>query len=116
MTATWILGVLTVLVAGWMIWRIIREPRNSRNGLLIIATLLLVWLTALASELQGYPEDRSPSLVIGSALLIGVLSIIAAGVYLLINGAVVIRREGFSVATLVTTVFGVGLLGTIASL
>lgn len=44
------------------------------------------------------------------------LSIIAAGVYLLINGAVVIRREGFSAATLVPTVFGVGLLGTIASL
>lgn len=51
MTATSILGVLTVLVAGWTIWRIIREPRNSRNGLLIIATLFLVWLTALASEL-----------------------------------------------------------------
>lgn len=116
MTATWILGAVTVLLTVWTIWQIIREPRHSRNGLLIVATLFLVWVTALVSDLQDDPDSETATLLISGTLVLGALAAIGTGIYLLVNGAVVVRREGFSLATVVPTVFGLGMLGTIASL
>lgn len=116
MAATWILTAVTALLAVWTVWRIIREPRRLRNGLLIVATLFLLWVTAVVSEIQTDPESEAATLLIAGALLLGVLAILATGIYLLVNGAVVVRREGLGISTLVPAVFGTALLGTIAAL
>jgi uncharacterized SAM-binding protein YcdF (DUF218 family) len=115
-TATWILGGVTALLAVWTVWSIIREPRHSRNGLLIVATVFLVWVTAVVSELQSDPDGETATLLVAGVLVLGVLAVLATGIYLLINGAVVVRREGFGTATLVPAVFGLALLGTIVGL
>ncbi|HIW92581.1 MAG TPA: YdcF family protein [Candidatus Corynebacterium avicola] len=116
MTATWILGAFTLLVAAFTVWSIIREPRRVRNGLLILTTVFLVWVTAIVSEMQNDPEGEATTILVFGVLFLGVLAVLAIGIYLLINGAMVIRREGFGMSTLVPTVFGLALVGTVAGL
>ncbi|WP_297004236.1 YdcF family protein [uncultured Corynebacterium sp.] len=116
MTPTWILGVITAVLGVWTAVRIIREPRRVRNGLWIVATLFFLWFTVVVRELQKDSESSTATMLIFGALTLGALAILAAGIYLLVNGAVVVRREGFGVSTLVPAVFGVALVGTIAAL
>lgn len=116
MTAPWILGVVTALTAVWTVWRIVHEPRRVRNGLLIVATLFFLWFTVVVRELQDDPESNTATLLVYGVLALGLLAVAAAGIALLVNGAVVVRREGLGVSTLVPAVFGTALLGTIAAL
>lgn len=116
MTATWILGAVTVFLAVWTVWQIIRKPRHSGNDLLIVATLFLVWATALVSDLQDDPDSETATLLVSGTLVLGALAAIGTEIYLLVNGTVVVRREGFNLATVVPTVFGIGMLAAIAGL
>lgn len=116
MTATRILGALALLVAAFTVWSIVREPRRVRNGLLILTTVFLVWVTAIVSEMQNDPEGETTMILVFGVLFLGVLAILASGIYLLINGAMVIRREGFGMSTLVPTVSGLALVGTVVGL
>lgn len=116
MTAPWILGVLTALLAVWTVVRIVREPRRVRNGLFLVATLFFLWFTVVVRELQDDPESPTAVLLVYGALALGVLAVAVVGVLLLLNGAVVVRREGLGVSTLVPAVFGTALLGTVAAL
>ena len=116
MVITWILGVLTALLCVITVWRIIREPRSALNGLLIVATLFLLWITVIARESWLHPDSEIIGLLVFGVAALGVLTILLAGLYLLLNGAVVVFREGLRVSTLVPAVFGVALLGVIGAL
>lgn len=64
MTAPWILGVLTALLAVWTVVRIVREPRRVRNGLFLVATLFFLWFTVVVRELQDDPESPTAVLLV----------------------------------------------------
>ncbi|MGO1950529.1 MAG: YdcF family protein [Mycobacteriaceae bacterium] len=102
-------GVLTALLAVLTVWRIIKEPRRTLNGLLIVATLVSLWITLVS-------QGTDSALLFYGVIVVGILVIIAAGVFLLFNGVVVVRREGLRVSTLVPAVFGIALLGVIVGI
>ena len=81
-----------------------------------MATLFFLWFTVVVRELQDDPESPTAVLLVYGALALGVLAVAVVGVLLLLNGAVVVRREGLGVSTLVPAVFGTALLGTVAAL
>jgi hypothetical protein len=120
MTAVWITGAVTVVLAVFTLWRIRVEPRRVLHGLLVTATLVALWLTLLAWTWRGDgtgggTSDASALLFYGT-IAVGLLLIIVTGVFLLVNGYLVVRREGLGMATLVPAVFGLLLVGTIIGL
>lgn len=111
--ATWILGLISLLSAAWTVYRIIREPRNFRNGLWIIASLVFVWGAVIVSELERGSESEAATLLFYGAIATVVLITLISAVYLVINGAVVVKREGLRISTLVPAVVGFGIMGSI---
>lgn len=116
MVVTWTLGVLTALLAVVTVWRIVREPRRALNGLFLIATLFTLWVTLISRALWRDPDTDVADLLTFGVIGLGLLTIALTGVYLLVNGAVVVVREGLGISTLVPAVFGVALLGVIGAL
>lgn len=116
MALTWTLGVLTALLAVAAVWRIVREPRRALNGLLLLATLFSLWITLIARSSWKDPDGEITLLLVFGVIALGVLTVAFTGIWLLVNGAVVVRREGLGLSTLVPAVFGTALLGVVGSL
>jgi uncharacterized SAM-binding protein YcdF (DUF218 family) len=86
-----------------------REPRSSERGFVILAVLALLVPPAVSS-LGDVDHSVAELLGFGLFVVLSRLALLVAGIGLLANGAVVVRREGIRVATVVAPVVGLGLL------
>ncbi|HCT14510.1 YdcF family protein [Corynebacterium nuruki] len=116
MTGVWIFGTVTVLLAVLTVWRIVREPRRVLHGLLLVATLVSLWLTLLAATWDGDGAGDAPALLFYGTIVVGLLLILGTGLFLIVNGLIVVHREGLGLSTLVPAVFGLLLVGIIVGL
>ncbi|WP_162534003.1 YdcF family protein [Dietzia lutea] len=98
--------------------RIASEPRRLSNALIVLAALLAWVLTAVSVMNLLEPRVEAAVLaVIAVLLFLTAIGLIAAAA---VNGVVVIRREGFRLATVLplalatVTILGAGLLFTVA--
>lgn len=106
-----ILGVLTFVAWAGTIRQIIREPRRTGHGLLLLGCLFLTWLFAvsMAAGLSGRQVIQD---IIGfGPLFLVVLGVVAAAIFLIVNTGSVVRREGFRLVTLVPAAVATLLLG-----
>ncbi|MDN6707287.1 YdcF family protein [Corynebacterium glyciniphilum] len=108
------LSVLTI-IAGVTVWRIRRHPRRPSNGFWLLATVGALWyaVLALTSALMPVHAVSVPALIGTAPTLILPVLVIIAGLSLIANTGVVVRREGVRLATLTPAVIGVALLGTV---
>lgn len=108
------LAVLTI-IAGVTVWRIRRHPRRPSNGFWLLATVGALWyaVLALTSALMPVHAVSVPALIGTAPTLILPVLVIIAGLSLIANTGVVVRREGVRLATLTPAVIGVALLGTV---
>ena len=91
------------------------RTRRTGHGLAIVVSLVAVWaflVILMARDLSG--SNLIDMVILGPTLLV-ILTAMAAGVNLVFNGLVVIRREGLRIATLVPAVFGCFLLTTVVA-
>lgn len=108
------LACLTI-VAAVTVWRIRRHPRRPSNGFWLLATVGALWyaVLALTSALMPVHAVSVPALIGTAPTLILPALVIIAGVSLIANTGVVVRREGVRPATLTPAVIGVALLGPV---
>lgn len=104
------LVLLAVLLAAGVVTAI-REPRRLLPGVLFALLLLGALVLAVAAlgrqivHLSGDDQAGWVLIGFGAACL---LAIVTLGVWLMINGLTLVRREGFGISTLLS--FGVGLI------
>ncbi|MFM9376853.1 YdcF family protein [Gordonia sp. VNK21] len=98
--------------AAWAISirRIVVEPRQTGHGLALLGSLTLTWIFLVLLIGATIHDDEWSSLTVLAPIALGLLVLLLAGLALLANSVVVVRREGLRVATLVPAVFGLFLL------
>ena len=109
-----ILGVLTVVAWSGAIWQIIREPRRTGHGLLIVGFLFLTWLFAVSFAIQQSDRQAIRDIVSFGPPFLAVLGVISAALFLLVNTGSVVRKEGFRLVTLVPAAVATLLLAGLA--
>lgn len=93
------------------------EPRKLRTGLYFFAAvgwvlvLGLGWLADAATRLW---DDIAGAYVVLGFLLLVVLAGVVLGVFMVISGITLVRREGFRLTRLLSIVLGSGVLGYLA--
>ncbi|WP_459611434.1 YdcF family protein [Corynebacterium urogenitale] len=107
------LSALAVIATIYTAARIAKEPRKSTHGLLIVFSIVVTWIAALVVSLSIDANGELPLLIAYGPIIGGIMLLVASAALLLVNGAVVVRKEGLRIATLVPTVFGLALLGII---
>ena len=109
-----ILGVLTLVAWVGTVRQIIREPRRTGYGLLILGCLFLTWVFAVSVATEQSNAPVIGDLVTFGPLFLAVLAIIASALFLLVNTASVVRKEGFRLVTLVPAAIATVLLAGVA--
>ena len=109
------LCLLAIAVIGYTAMRIVKEPRSSVHGLLIMFAIVASWIAAVITSVAINPEGELTLLIAYGPVVGCIMVVLASAVLLLINGVIVIRKEGLRIATLVPTVFGLLLFAAIAS-
>ena len=114
----WLALVWFVLFA-WTVWR---EPRRMRAGVFLLFGLgtLAVWLFFLivhgAAWLTRSVPNTAEVYVLLAFLLVIPLTVVVLGVALVLNGIMLIRREGRRLATVLSLGLGLALLVYLALL
>lgn len=109
-----ILGVCTVVAWALTLWQIAREPRRTGYGLALLGCLLLTWLFAVPLAAVLSDRQRVQDIISLGPILLGVLGTVAAAIFLFVNTASVVRKEGFRLVTLVPAAVGTLLLAGVA--
>ena len=109
-----ILGVLTFVAWAGTIRQIIREPRRTGHGLLLLGCLFLTWLFAVSMAAKVSDRAAIRDVVYFGPPFLAVLGVIAAAVFLFVNTGSVVRREGFRLVTLVPAAIATALLAGLA--
>lgn len=107
------LGILGILL---VIRSIRREPRRFANAVVLLASIFAlfhgvnIWLAAFFPHLKhlgdGSFELTTAGTLSSYLLMLGVLLALAAGIALIINGMVLIRRESRCLAHMLPILFG----------
>jgi uncharacterized SAM-binding protein YcdF (DUF218 family) len=107
--------VLAVTVAA-TVWRIRRHPRRPSNGFWLLASAGALWYATMVVILELMPVHvvSVPILIWTAPLLAIPVVVVVAGVALIANTGVVVRREGLRLATLTPAAIGTALVGTVA--
>lgn len=108
----WAVVVLLLILVSVVSIR--HDPRKLRNGVYLLVAFCAVALTVVVATLASVDEDGDPlPLAWGllTLLVIGLLSAVVLGVFNVLNGFTMIRKEGRRPANLLSLVFGVGVLG-----
>ena len=113
--AALITGLVALTLVAGTCWRIAREPRRTGHGMAIVVSLVAVWVFLVILMARISVGSNLIDMVILGPTLLVILTAMAAGVSLVFNGLVVIRREGLRIATLVPAVFGCFLLTTVVA-
>lgn len=109
--------MVMLLIAGsllaWFGWRVWRSPARAYNGMLLVAALFFAWLGALWILSSSGHSVLGQFLGIGT-LLGGLIAVIFASVWLILNGVIVMAKEGVRTSTILPLIFGVGSLAVLA--
>jgi len=97
---TTVLAVAFALAAVFSIWR---DRRRLRNGVFLLVALGFALLSL------GRRDDTAWMLLI--CVLLAILAVPVLGVFLVVNGVVMLRREGKSLANLLSLALGLVVLG-----
>lgn len=109
---TGIIALSLVTVTGW---RIAAEPRHTGHGVAVVASMVVVWIFLVILLARISAGSNAIDIAILGPVLLVILATIGAGVSLLLNGFLVVRREGLRIATLVPAVFGCFLLAAVVA-
>lgn len=102
-----ILLLIGLALLGFCGYRFRQDRRRLSNGVYLLLGLIFTGLWMLQS---GAPGTEVPSFVIATIALLSPLLVLLLAGFLIVNGVTMLRREGFSVANLLSLVAGLGLL------
>ncbi|XGU18488.1 hypothetical protein ACETU7_22090 [Rhodococcus sp. 3Y1] len=102
-----ILLLIGLALLGFCGYRFRQDRRRLSNGVYLLLGLIFTGLWMLQS---GAPGTEVPSFVIATIALLSPLLVLMLAGFLIVNGVTMLRREGFSVANLLSLVAGLGLL------
>ena len=102
-----ILLLIGLALLGFCGYRFRQDRRRLSNGVYLLLGLIFTGLWMLQS---GAPGTEVQSFVIATIALLSPLLVLMLAGFLIVNGVTMLRREGFSVANLLSLVAGLGLL------
>lgn len=108
----WLPSAMLLAIAACFAWR---DPRTMRTAIFLLAGLSLAGLTLFgvllgqASSVED-PDDFTAAWIMLGVLGIALASVLVLAVVLVINGFVLVRREGRSPAHLLSLATGAGIL------
>lgn len=111
----WLPSVLLLAVAAFFAWR---DPRTMRTAIFLLTGVSLAGLTFFG-VLLGWastidePDDLTAAWILLGVLGIAFASVLILAVVLVINGVVLVRREGRSPAHLLSLAMGLGIIAYI---
>ncbi|WP_114855129.1 YdcF family protein [Brachybacterium sp. YJGR34] len=104
------LGAMVGTALWWGLYLLVfrQDRRRVRNGV-----LLLLALFSSISLIGRLVSETIPlgALLVGAGALLAVLGVIALGVFLVLNGLTMVRKEGRSLGTALSGLAGLALLG-----
>ncbi|GAA3464693.1 YdcF family protein [Saccharothrix longispora] len=108
-----IFGIAAIVPALFFVVGVVRDRRRVRNAVWLGVTLLLLllWLLFRAVETEGWPGVAVGYAFV--ALLLGLGFVLP--VALIANGVLVLRREGFGLANLLSLLAGLAIFGVVAA-
>lgn len=109
--------MVMLLIAGsllvWFGWRVWRSPGRAYNGMLLVAALFFSWLGT--TWLLGSSGYSGLGQLLGAGVLFGgLLAVVVASIWLIVNGVTVMVREGVRTSTILPLIFGLGSLAALA--
>ncbi len=104
----WVLVALLACAAGFSAWR---EPRRLRVGVLAAFATGLALLGAFGQFIVAGSDDAQLAWTLVGGVVLAVLALIVLGVFSVLNGITVVRKEGARPTTLLPLAFGLLLLG-----
>ncbi|WP_087622220.1 YdcF family protein [Aeromicrobium sp. PE09-221] len=96
---------------------VVREPRRLRPALYLLIAVQLGVLSLLGDVLDlasRWGDDLTAAWILLGLLLVGVLTVSILGVFLVVNGVTMLRREGRGPATFVSLALGLVVVGYVA--
>lgn len=108
----WIPGTVLLVLLLLDIWH---DPRKIRIG--VLGVVLAWWTSAqLFVLLVSRGSDTTVAWFIVGMIVIGGLAIVLLGLFNIVNGITVLRRESVRVAHMLSLLFGIGLVGSLGYL
>ncbi|MGM1061326.1 YdcF family protein [Saccharothrix sp. Mg75] len=108
-----IFGIAAVVPALFFVVGVVRDRRRVSNAVWLGVTLLLLllWVLFRAARTEGWPE-----VALGYAFVVLMLGLgFVLPVALIANGVLVLRREGFGLANLLSLLAGLAIFGVVAA-
>lgn len=106
--------VPVLVVLGTFVVSALLDPRKMRTGVYLLTALSLAALVAFSGLLEGLgsllPGTEVQAWILLGVILVVAVSVVVLGVFLVLNGLTVVRREGRSPAHLLSLVLGVAVL------
>lgn len=106
-----VVPVLVLLViAGFLFWR---DPRRLSIGLILLLAVTLAAMDTLGALLDHFsdPIDHTTdAYILLGVLVVVVLTALVLAIYLIVNGIVMVRREGRRLAHLLSLVVGLAIV------
>lgn len=110
---TWCVGIVTAIICVTTVVRIARDPRRPAHAIWVVTSLLSVWLFVMALA-AAFNPNGAIDLIFGVVMpLLVPLVLVGAALGLFANTAVVVRREGLRLATLVPAAIGGAIIVTL---
>ena len=112
------MGVAVVVVAlAAFALGVRRDPRRMRNGVWLLIALVAAVSTVTGVLVAGLrPSEFAATVTLLAAVVTGLLMLLALGVASLVNGVVMLRREGIRFAHVLSLLFGLACVGLVLAI
>jgi len=104
----WIPGLVWLAI---FVVMVLRDARRMRCAVALLASLLSFGFAALATVAASLPADNAGGWILLGLVLLAILVVVVLGVVLVLNGFVMIRKEGRRLANLLGLMLGLVMLG-----
>lgn len=104
---TIVMVIASVAVLVLAVWRVRREPRRVSTGMLIVAGVVLLWFST-SSLVYRYDEPAGTLMASGVLYILVPIALLVVASAAVINGVVVMRREGIRPVNALPLAFGLG--------
>ncbi|MFD4368105.1 YdcF family protein [Rhodococcus sp. NPDC058521] len=102
---TIVMVIASITVLALAVWRVRREPRRVSTGMLIVAGVVLLWVST-SNLVYQYDEPAGTLMTSGVLYILVPIALLAVASAAVINGVVVMRREGIRLANALPLAFG----------
>lgn len=109
----WVFGIAAAALLAYTCYRVRTDDRHATHGLLFIGSAVVTWVFVIALAAWWAPDSPLALFCLAAPALVVLLVLATSAIALVLNTAVVVRREGLRIATLVPAAIGGAIAATL---